>query len=95
MYLHIEIENENENENERQTGNMSFNNRKFSMNRSTGSPRISTKIARRFSTLEPSQNGMLIALSWSLFLITSARLSLRTLEDYLNAANPPDSCGNA
>lgn len=37
---------------------MSFKNRQFSMNRSTGSPRLSTKIQRRFSTHDPT-NGEL------------------------------------
>jgi hypothetical protein len=40
-----------------------FVNRKFSMNRNTGAPRISTKIARRFSTHEPSANGTFASLS--------------------------------
>lgn len=38
---------------------MSFKNRQFSMNRSTGSPRLSTKIQRRFSTHDPNANGEL------------------------------------
>ncbi|PQE16970.1 hypothetical protein CJF30_00003673 [Rutstroemia sp. NJR-2017a BBW] len=37
---------------------MSFNHRKFSMNRSTGAPRLSTNRNRRFSTHEPSANGL-------------------------------------
>lgn len=37
---------------------MSLANRKFSMNRNTGTPRVSTKAARRFSTHDPSANGM-------------------------------------
>jgi hypothetical protein len=40
-------------------GAMSFNNRKFSMNRSSGVPRPSQ---RRFSTSEPSPNGMVFYL---------------------------------
>lgn len=42
---------------------MAFNNRKFSMNRSSGVPResTSTKITRRFSTNEMSNNGMSFA----------------------------------
>lgn len=36
---------------------MSFNNRKFSMNRSSGVPRESTRLNRRFSTHEPSSSG--------------------------------------
>ncbi|KAG4436069.1 hypothetical protein IFR05_008459 [Cadophora sp. M221] len=35
---------------------MSLANRKFSMNRNTGTPRVSTKAARRFSTHDPSAN---------------------------------------
>lgn len=38
--------------------NMSLANRKFSMNRNTGTPRVSTKAQRRFSTHDPSANGM-------------------------------------
>jgi hypothetical protein len=41
---------------------MSFKNRQFSMNRSTGSPRLSTKIQRRFSTHDPNANGEFIAI---------------------------------
>jgi hypothetical protein len=43
---------------------MSFINRKFSMNRNTGSPRLSTKIQRRFSTHDPSANGMFVCFSF-------------------------------
>lgn len=49
---------------------MSFNNRKFSMNRSSGVPRESTqtKINRRFTMSEPTANGMfcfvLLCLRW-------------------------------
>lgn len=44
------------------TDKMSFNNRKFSMNRSTGAPRLSSKSNRRFSTHDPSANGMFFTL---------------------------------
>ena len=36
---------------------MAFDKRKFSMNYSTGQPRLSTKITRRFSTHDPSGSG--------------------------------------
>jgi hypothetical protein len=55
--------------------NMAFNNRKFSMNRQTGVPRESTragdKITRRFSTHEPSANGMYLFLR-SLWFVRNA-----------------------
>jgi hypothetical protein len=37
---------------EKEDGKMGFENRKFSMNYSTGTPRVSTKINRRFSSNE-------------------------------------------
>ena len=49
---------------------MSFDNRKFSMNRSTGAPRESTKLNRRFTMSEPSVSGMLL-------LLLSVRTTLR------------------
>lgn len=57
---------------------MSLHSRKFSMNRQTGVPRESTKLGRRFSTHEPSANGMY---SWLFsFAFFPWRLSLYDLE---------------
>ena len=57
---------------------MSFDNRKFSMNRSTGAPRESTKLNRRFTMSEPSVSGMLL-------LLLSVRTTLR---DHLRKSLP-------
>lgn len=46
---------------------MSFNNRKFSMNRHEGVPRLS-KQQRRFTMSEPSANGTFVCLLFCLFL---------------------------
>lgn len=52
-----------------------FNNRKFSMNRTTGVPRESQ---RRFSTSEPSQNGKALLKTIQHTFIDRSNLNLTT-----------------